>query len=394
MPALDTFKIRIVHLVTNLHAHGAERVMAQLVTGSDPRRFHHQVVSMGIVGPIGEDLKSAGIEVCALNLPVKFSLMTAPFQLASLLRRSKVQVLHCWMYHANLFGTLVGKMSGVSHIVWGVRSSNPDLNHYSVSTRSVVQLCRPFSRLADVITVNSRAGQQVHEVWGYPSEKTRLIPNGFDVEFFKPNECARIAVRDKLGVADDMVLIGLIARFHPIKDHPTFLKAAGLLKSSFPQVRFLLCGDGISSDNRELMQMLHDNQLDSHVHLMGPRNDIASLMATLDINCLSSTSEAFPNVVGEAMACGVPCVVTNVGDAAAIVGDTGCIVSAGDPQAFADACSRLIVMGAPARNELGRKARERIATTYDLTTMVRSYEAIYESTAVNFDSQTAYSVAS
>jgi len=184
-----------------------------------------------------------------------------------------------------------------------------------------------------------------------------------------------------------------MARFHPIKDHSTFLKSAALLQSRFPHIRFLLCGDGMTYDNAALAQMISDNHLNQRIFLLGPRSDIARLMNALDVHCLSSTSEAFPNVVGEAMACAVPCVVTDVGDSANIVGDTGYIVPPQDFQAMADACTRFVEMNAEARKDMGQRARIRIASRFDLKNMVQDYYRIYESMTRTIEPKTTYSMA-
>jgi len=220
-----------------------------------------------------------------------------------------------------------------------------------------------------------------------------LIPNGFDLGLFKPDPVARRSVRAELGIAEDTVLIGLIARFHPVKGHATFFKAAGLLSLTAPGIRFVLSGDEVTPDNSPLARMIRENQLDGKVHLLGPRPDTARVMAALDIANSASESEAFPNVVAEAMACGVPCVATDVGDSASIICGTGRVVPPHDPEALAEACSELIGMGAPGREELGRRARKRVETAFALATMVRSYETLYQNMASYLDAQTAHSLA-
>jgi len=283
------------------------------------------------------------------------------------------------MYHANLFGLLVGKMAGVPYIAWGIRSCNERLTSYRCTTRWVVRLGAWLSRLPDVIIVNSEAGKRVHENWGYDKSKTMVISNGFDLEAFKPDPAARRSVRTELGVGDNQFLIGLIARFHAMKDHATFFTAASLLGRRHPEIHFLLAGSGVSPENHEVARMARENGLAGFVHLLGSRYDISRLTAALDIACLSSWSEAFPNVVGEAMACGVPCVVTDVGDSAYIVGDTGRVVARRNPKALAAACVELIEMGAAERQALGQKARKRIEERFSLANMVRAYESVYES---------------
>jgi len=370
--------IRIVHLISGLNVGGAERDLGKLVQGSDGSRFQHVVVSMIEPGPVGKELAADGVEVHELGMRPGRPSPGGVLRLVKILRRIRPDVLHCWMYHANLLGLLAGKLAGVPHIVWGILCSDVDLGRYRPLTRWVVWLCARLSRLATIIIVNSQAGKKIHQAWGYDASKMVVIPNGFDVERFKPDAAARRSVRVELGVAKDTLLIGLIARFDPMKDHATFLKAAGLLCRSNPSVHFLLAGAGITQDNVAIREMVSENCLEGFVHLLGLREDIPRLTAALDIACLSSTGEGFPNVMGEAMACGVPCVVTAVGDAAYIVGDTGRVVPARIPEAMSAAWAELIEMGPTARHALGERARQRVEENFSLDNFVRRHIGWYE----------------
>jgi glycosyltransferase involved in cell wall biosynthesis len=392
-PDTSVKRIRILHLITGLDSHGAEGALSRLVKGSDASTFCHEVVSMTDVGPIGQQLILAGFKVSTLRMRRGVPSPMALFRLGKFISRYKPQVLHCWMYHANLCGLLVGKVMRVPHIVWGIRSANAEPTKYPRLTRWVIWLGARLSRFPDAIALNSEAGRRLHLSWGYDTERMTLIPNGVDLELFKPDPLARRSVRAELGIAEDTVLIGLIARFHPVKGHATFFKAAGLLSLSAPGVRFVLSGDEITPDNSTLAGMIRENQLDGKVHLLGPRLDAARVMAALDIASSASESEAFPNVVAEAMACGVPCVATDVGDSASIICGAGRVVPPHDPEALAEACSELIGMGAPAREKLGRVARKRVETAFALVTMVRSYETLYQNMAFYIDAQTAHSLA-
>jgi len=297
------------------------------------------------------------------------------------------------MYHANLLGFLAGRLAGIPHIIWSIRAANARPSSYSRLTRSVIWLGARLSHFPAAITVNSETGKLLHGSWGYDMRKMVLIPNGFDLQMFKPDPAARRSVRAELGVTQDSILVGSMARFHPAKDHANFFRSAGLLQLRFPSVHFVLSGDDISIRNQALARMIRENRLDGKVHLLGPRQDVPRVMAALDIFCLSSATEAFPNVVGEAMACGVPCVVTDVGDSALIVSDTGHVVPPRSPEALAEACAQLIALDAATRWELGRNARMRIERAFGIASMVHSYEKLYEDIAIQVDSQTAYSVA-
>jgi glycosyltransferase involved in cell wall biosynthesis len=283
------------------------------------------------------------------------------------------------MYHANLLGVIAGKLAGVPHIVWNIRSSNIDFSHYRRLTRWTVFLGARLSGFVDAVIVNSEVGRSVHRAWGYHNARMIVIPNGFNIDHLKPDPSARGSVRAELGVRQDTLLIGLIARYHPRKDHASFLNAAALLCRREPLVHYLLAGDGVALENSELSHLVRENGLERHIHLLGRRRDIPRLTAALDIATSSSAfGEGFSNAVGEAMACGVPCVVTDVGDAADIVGDTGSVVPAGNPEALARGLADMMDLGPDGRKALGQRARQRVEARFSQARMVEAYESLYE----------------
>jgi glycosyltransferase involved in cell wall biosynthesis len=221
----------------------------------------------------------------------------------------------------------------------------------------------------------------VHAEFGYVENKMVVIPNGFDLTIFKPEAGTRLSVRQELGISNEALIIGLVGRFDPQKDQYNFVQAAALLHMVLPEVHFLLCGDGISWQNSKLAEWIEKAGIPNNFHLLGRREDITRLTTALDIATSSSIGEGFPNVIGEAMACGVPCVVTDVGDSALIVGDTGRVVPPKNPQALAAAWSDLIKMGPEYRRQLGLAARRRIEENYSLPAIVAQYENLYEELA-------------
>ena len=371
--------IRIVHLITGLNVGGAERTLAQLLRACDGRRFSHSVVSMIEPGPVGNDLARAGIEVRSLGMSRGKLSLSGAVRLVSMLRHSRPHLLHCWMYHANLLGTLAGKTAGVPRIIWGIRCSNQDFTTGRAMTRWVVVLGAFFSPLADAITVNSEAGKQVHQNLGYARSRMLVIRNGVDLDLFKPDSKARDSVREELGLSPDAPLVGLIARFDPLKDHATFLQAAGLLRRQNLRVNFLLCGNGVTWQNPALARMVAEHNLRDCVHLLGLRHDVARLAAALDVaTSCSAFGEGFSNAIAEAMASGVACVVTTVGDSADIVGDTGRVIPPKNSEALACAWKDLLNLDAVERSELRRRARQRIEDRFVMQRAVENYEALYD----------------
>lgn len=368
----------IAHLVTTLKCGGAENQLQQLVLASDRARFRHIVISLTNDDQIGSELKVAGIEVYSLEMNNWLRSLPGMVRLIRLLRRHKPDLLHCWLYHACLAGLLATRLTRVSRLIWALRSANPGFLSYSAQTRAVVRMCGRLSAVPDGIIVNSEIARAVHEQWGYRTDRMRVIANGVDAERFFPDPQARKLVRNELGITDDCILVGMIARYHPMKDHETFLRAATLVAQRDHPVHFLFVGEGMTSENEDLSRLLHSSNLAQRVHLLGPRRDIPRLTAALDVACLSSWSESLPNVVLEAMACGVPSVSTSVGDAPMVLGGTGKIVPPRDPLQMAAAITELIAMSPAERSAMGQRARERAVSRFSVQQSAKAYEHVYD----------------
>jgi glycosyltransferase involved in cell wall biosynthesis len=372
--------INILHLITDLNTGGAEVSLYRLLRRMDRSRFNNRVISMIPVGEIGEKIRALGIPVTSLGLsPGQFSL-AALWSLARELRSERPDILQTWMYHADLLGLLAAKLNGIRPVVWNIRSSNIDTSQYRLLTGLVIRLCSWFSGLPRAVIVNSHAGQKFHANYGYHPRRWVLIPNGIDKDRFHPDEDARRSVRAEFSLDLQTVLIGMLARFDPMKGHADFLHAAGLLTRSGVDAHFLLAGQAVTPDNETLKTLIFEEGLAGCVHLLGRRDDIHRLEAALDILAMSSVfGEGFPNVVAEAMACSVPCAVTDVGDAAFLVADTGCVVPPRDPAAMAVAWMELVRSGEQVRHRLGESARRRVVENFSLEKMVTAYEDLYDS---------------
>ncbi len=296
-------------------------------------RFSPHVISLTTPGEIGPRIQALGISVESLDMRPG---LPSPFVFFRLVRRLNVlkpDVVHTWMYHADLLGGLAARLAGLGAIGWCIRNSNLDRDKTKFSTRVVVGACARVTRwVPDRILSCSEVARQVHVDFGYAANKMVVVPNGFDLARFQPDLLARAEVRCELGVGADTPLVGMIGRFDAQKNHAGFFDAAGLLHCRLPRVHFVLAGKGVDESNGNLLQAVKATGVRNVTHLLGLRSDIPRLMAALDLLVSSSYGEAFPNVLGEAMACGVPCVVTDVGDSAYIVGDTG--LSSGDIGSF------------------------------------------------------------
>ena len=372
---------RVAHVITGLNPGGAEMMLFKLLSAMDRVVFKPEVISLTGMGPLAERIQALDITVRALGMrrgvPNPLSLL----RLAVWLRRSKPDVIQTWMYHADLIGGIAAKLVGGIPVIWGIRHSNLDPQGSKRKTIWTANACARLSNwLPTQIVCCSEASLPVHAALGYATRKMCVIPNGFDLDVFRPDPSARRSVRAELGIPEDTLLIGMFARFHAQKDHRNFVEAAALLHAHHPDIHFLLCGDGITWENRVLSGWIVTASIHEHCHLLGPREDIPRLAAALDIAASSSSfGEGFPNVVGEAMSCGVPCVVTDVGDSDRIVGTTGRIVAAKDPEALAMAWTEMIGLGKEGRRRLGVAARKRVMDRFELSKIVKKYEALYTS---------------
>lgn len=365
-------------IITGLNTGGAEVMLLKLLERLD-KRFSPHVISLSDVGAIGLRIEALGIPVESLGMRRGVLHPGLFFRLVGRLKELKPDLVHTWMYHADLLGGLAGRMAGVPAVAWGIRCSNLDRDKTKLSTLAVVGMCAKLSRwVPDRILSCSTVAQQPHIGRGYASEKWVVVPNGFDLTLFHPDPASRTSVRLELKIEDDAPLVGLIGRYDPFKNHAGFLKAAGILHEALPDVHFLLAGKGVDVENGELMHMIKSAGLQRTTHLLGLRNDVPRLMAALDLFASSSYGEAFPNVLGEAMASGVPCAVTDVGDSAYIVGDAGRVVPAGDMVGLAAALEAILSLPLSERVALRNRARARVAERFEIGTVVRQYETIYD----------------
>jgi glycosyltransferase involved in cell wall biosynthesis len=290
-------------------------------------------------------------------------------------------LLQGWMYHGNLAAQLArGCLLKSVPVLWNIRNSLYSLDYEKTATSAVIQLCAKLSDFPQQIIYNSQVSATQHEKIGYRATKRSIVPNGFDTEIFVPSLDAFNSVRQELRIPIDTTLIGLIGRYAPEKDHANFLQAAALLLKKFPElnVQFVLVGSGVDENNQILYRLVQELGLIQHTHLLGEREDIPRLTAALDIASSSSYTEAFPNIIGEAMCCAVPCVVTDVGDSARIVGDTGRKVPPRSPQLLTAAWKELLDLGFEGRQLLGNAARSRIVECFSLSAVVSQYETLYE----------------
>ncbi len=366
-------KLTIIHVITELGSGGAERMLLRLVKASTA--YRHVVVSLSGGGDLTQTVRAAGAEVVSMGINHPISALKALLTLARIIRREQPAVVQTWLYHADLVGLLAARLAGFRPVAWNLRCSDMDLSRYRWSTRLVLKLLIWLSSQPDMVMANSDSGRRWHARLGYRPRRWQLVPNGVDTAVFHPDADARARWRRRLNVRDGDTLVGMMARRDPMKDHEGMLRAAAEAARRRRGLAFVLAGRGVIRSDRALAQLAE--AVEAPVHLINECDDPAGLCAAFDIAVLSSAfGEGFPNVVVEAMATAVPCVVTDVGDAAAIVGSTGLIVRPRDPTALADAILAL-ADDEKLRKRMGHAARERIVERYSLASAVARYESLW-----------------
>jgi len=371
--------LRIVHIISGLGVGGAEMMLYKLVSKTDKSESECVVISLTSKGVIAEKIQELDIPVYCLGMKYSFSSLWALIRLGVILIKERPDVVQTWMYHADIIGGLVAKLVGKKAIVWNIRHSDLDLNKDKKTTIWAAKIGAKLSSFIPLKIIScSKTALNLHARLGYREEKMTVVPNGFDLGIFTPSEEIRLSKRLELGLDYGDTVIGLFGRFHPQKDHYGFIQSAAGLCRNFPRIKFLLCGRDVDWNNEKLVSWIGEHNIRSKFLLLGERNDMADLTKVIDISVSSSShGEGFSNVIGEAMACGVPCVVTDVGDSAIIVGDTGRVVAPGSPGELELAIFELISLTEPEFNELKGKARLRIEKHYGLASVLESYNLVY-----------------
>ncbi|MDP1731601.1 MAG: glycosyltransferase [Devosia sp.] len=372
--------MKVLHIITGLYDGGAEASLYRICTARMPETGH-VVVSLSGEGKYSALLRRSGIEVHSLDMPRGRLTLAGLRELLRLIRRERPDVVQTWMYHANLAGGLTARLAGHRNIVWGIHHTDLAPESTSRGTRLVNRLSALLSRwLPKRIVSCAESAARVHAAIGYDREKFVVIPNGYDLRLFYPDPTARLKFRDEMGLGETTPLVGMIARWDPQKDHDNLLHAMVSVRTKIAAVKCMIVGTGCDSDNKVLIKKIKDLALEGSVIMLGPRSDIPAVMNALDVNVLSSAyGEAFPNAVAEAMACGTPCVVTDVGDAALIVGESGWVVPPRNAPALAAAiCDALGQMrDRPAWAARRRAARRRIEDNFSLRKVAASYREVW-----------------
>lgn len=372
--------IRIAFVLTGLPVGGAEMMLWKLTSRIDRSRFRPAVFTLASKpDALLPRFRLSGIDCHSAEMTHAQDALRGLYRLVTKLRRFEPDIIQGWMYQGNLAASFASLCGGPrAPVLWSVRAGLTALSGEKWQVALPMWIGGKLSFWPHSIINNSETSALEHEQQlGYRGDRRVIVPNGFDTEVFKPSDETRARVRRELGIGTSAVLVGLVGRYHPVKNHAGFVRAAAIVSRRFPNVHYVVVGDGVDSRNAALTQLLAAHELTAHAHLLGCRDDMETCTAALDVVVSCSTAEAFPNVVGEAMSCAVPCVVTDVGDSAAVVGPTGRVVPPRDDEALAAAIEALVGMSSQERAALGRAARDRIVENYSLASVVQRYEALY-----------------
>jgi len=372
----------IMHVVTGLNVGGAERMLAKLVCASDKQRFKTVVVSLTGEGVLGKIILDCNVKVYSLEMTQGKISFAALLQLSKLIKQIQPDLIMAWMYHSNIAVLCANLLSFWGKpMLWNIRHTPYDMSKEKKLTSILIRLGAKLSFIPKYVVFNSNVSLKWHKQLGFREDKSIVIPNGFDTDIFKASAQVRKKSREVLEIPETIPVLAHVARFHPMKDHKGFVHAASLIAENDAETKFVLIGRDVSWENELLVEWIDSYSLRDRVLLLDERSDLQFLFPAFDVLCLSSSwGEGFPNVIGEAMACGLPCVTTDVGDSAIVVGDTGCVVQPDDPKALAQACIDLLECGYEQRQILGDEARIRIEKNYSLDAIVTDYQSLYEKT--------------
>jgi glycosyltransferase involved in cell wall biosynthesis len=372
--------MQVLHIITDFNDGGAQAVLYRFIIAD--KQNTHQVISLMSIGWYGEQVAKLGIPVYALDMPKSRLTWHGVTKLYQLIREIDPDAIQTWMYHSDLLGSAIGRIAGQKAIVWGIHNSDLDPAQTAFTTRAIVRLCASISGMVPRKIIScSEEGVRVHSALGYQLQKMVTIPNGYDVSEFAPNLADRQNLRQQWQIPDGTTLFGMVARWNPQKDHANLIAALAHLQTQTQSPwHCVLIGSKLSADNQTLVELLDRHQVRARVTLLGIRTDIPAAMNALDIHVLSSAyGEAFPNVVAEAMACQAPCIVTAVGDAALIVGDTGWVVPPSDAVRLGEAMTSAIERMSDRQGWQERQARcrQRIEVNFSVQTMVAKYNEVW-----------------
>jgi glycosyltransferase involved in cell wall biosynthesis len=365
--------MRILHIITSLGDGGAERTLYKICKYNNINK--HVVVSLTGPEKYYPLLKKIGVDTYYLNINI-FTIFTKFFFILKLIKFYKPDIVQTWLIHADFIGGIAAKLCGVKNIIWNIRYTDLKFGKSKLTSIILVKILSYLSFFIPIsIILNSKKAQKIYKIKGFDKKKFVFIPNGYDLSIFKPDRLQRKIFRKKLKIKNNIKLIGNIARYDPKKDHANLIRALNLLKLKNYNFLCILVGHKISKHNKELNSLIKKLELSDKIKLFGQSNNVLQILNAIDIYVQSSSfGEGFPNVVAEAMSCGIPCVVTDVGDASNIVGKTGQVVPPNSPEKLAKKIEQTI-------NNINKRKynnpRLRIRQHFTINKMINKYNKLW-----------------
>ena len=370
--------IRVAFLTRSLEVGGAEVQMTTLARGLPAAEFETTVLTFYAKGPLQVPLREDGVSWLALDKRGRWDLLGFSARLARSLRAFAPDIVHSYLGGPNVLAAAIKPVLPGSRLVWGVRESDMDFSHYDWTWRATFRLQSLLSFVPDLIVANSQSGLEHCLAHGFRGARARVVPNGIDTQRFQPDRERGAALRRQWLAGRKGPLIGMAARIDPMKDHGNFLQTVAEIAVHGPEIRFVCIGGGKPDYLAEVQGMAESLGLADRIFWAGHLEDMPAAFCALDLNLLPSAfGEGFPNAVGEAMACGVPSVVTDVGDAGLVVGEAGAVVPRRDPEALAAAVGRWLATSEAERRVLSQAARQRIVAEFSADAMVEQMAELY-----------------
>ena len=368
--------IKIAHISTGLDTGGAEVQLYRLLSAFDKTKFEMMVIGLDHDTYLADRMRELGLTVLTLDLKKS---PHAIFKAFKLLKEFNPDVIHGTLYEGGVVGTVFRRfLPKKPPVIWTIHDGLENYRKEPLRKQIQLRLWGLMSGLPECLMYVSHLSCEQHLAWGFNNQKALVIPNGVDINRFQPDPAARKNIRESLNIPQDAFVIGITARFHPVKNHVGFINSAAILAKSHPETHFIMVGTNIDENNQELVELIKSHGLQDNIHMLGNREDIPDIVNAYDLAALTSFGEAFPLTLGEAMAVSVPCVATNVGDNEFIIKDTGRVVPAADDIAMANAWKEMLEMDKAEFKQLGEAALQRVLSKLAFSQQVKQHEDLYE----------------
>jgi glycosyltransferase involved in cell wall biosynthesis len=371
--------MKVLHVITGLNNGGAEAILYNIISNKK-HNVEHEVISLSDNGYYGGLIKNKGIKVTTLNITSLTHIFKAIIRLKNIMNNSKPDIVQTWMYHADILGGVAAKISGIKKIFWGIHNSFFIPTETKIYIKFAVKISKLLSFFIPYkIICCSDSAFEAHKKIGYCGRKLTIITNGVDTNLFKPNEERKLIIRKSLGFNQDIFLIGMIARWHIVKDHKTLLSALNLLKRVNFNWKCILVGDNIIEDNINLKNLIIENDLQDLILCLGPSSNVIDIYNAIDLHILCSSSESFGNVTAESMSCGIPCIMTDVGEANNLLSDFGWIMPIRNPIVLEKFVKEAYTEFKKPETWKMRKSncRKKITDNYSLNRMINTYHEVW-----------------